>query len=190
MRIVAGIWRGREIGAPEGLATRPTSDRVREALFSSIEARYGSLVGCRVLDAFAGSGALALEALSRGAEHATLVDADRKAATAIRRNIDTLGAPALLIQADITRASTMNRLSGVYSLLLLDPPYRIDKSEVRVLIERLSHSGRVADGTMIVWEHRTGEQPDWPDFVEPVVERKYGSTTTSIGVIRGGVEGR
>ncbi len=190
MRIVAGAWRGREIIAPQGVSTRPTSDRVREALFSSIEARFGALAGTRVLDAFAGSGALALEALSRGAEHATLVDDDRKAATAIRRNITTLGANAMYIQADITRESTMGRLSGVYSLLLLDPPYRIDKSKVRALIERLHLGERVVAGTMVVWEHQAGEEPDWPDFVEPVVARTYGSTATDIGVIRSETEGR
>ncbi len=92
-RIVAGQWGGRRIETPKGDGTRPTSDRVREAMFSSVESELGGLDGIRVLDLFAGSGALGLEALSRGADHADLVESDRQAATVIVRNVRELGAP-------------------------------------------------------------------------------------------------
>src|SRR3954463_12948610 len=92
MRIIAGRWRGRPLLAPTGQATRPTADRAREALFSMLASRLGSFEGLRVADLFAGSGALGLEALSRGAAHCTFVETDRAALDAIRRNIAALGA--------------------------------------------------------------------------------------------------
>src|SRR3954469_11219990 len=92
MRIIAGQWRGRPLAAPPGQATRPTSDRAREALFSMLQSRIGSFEGLRVADLFAGTGALGLEALSRGAAHCVFVERDRAAIEAIRANIATLGA--------------------------------------------------------------------------------------------------
>src|SRR5437764_5683819 len=97
MRIIAGKWRGRPIEAPPGVATRPTADRVRETLFSMLASRLGSLEGLRIADLFAGSGALGLEALSRGAASGTFVENDAKAAAILRRNIDKLGASAQLL---------------------------------------------------------------------------------------------
>src|SRR5688500_14793859 len=92
MRIIAGEWRGRPLVAPEGRGTRPTSDRAREGLFSMLQSRLGSFDGLRVADLFAGTGALGLEALSRGAGHCTFVEKDRQALDILRRNIDRLGA--------------------------------------------------------------------------------------------------
>src|SRR5688572_30976838 len=94
MRIIAGEWRGRPLVAPEGRATRPTSDRAREGLFSMLASRIGGFEGLHVADLFAGTGALGLEALSRGAAHCTFVDNDREAVASIRRNIETFGATA------------------------------------------------------------------------------------------------
>jgi 16S rRNA (guanine966-N2)-methyltransferase len=121
VRVIAGTHGGRELVAPKGLATRPTSDRVREALFSIL----GDVGGTRVLDLFAGSGALAIEALSRGAAHATLVDTSPAALTAIRRNLEALG-----IEAVVSRQAAQRFLGGAraqrrqYDLVFLDPPYR------------------------------------------------------------------
>jgi 16S rRNA (guanine966-N2)-methyltransferase len=120
VRIIAGRWRGRQLIAPAGLATRPTSDRAREALFSMLASRIGSFEGLRVADLFAGSGALGLEALSRGAAHCLFVDNDRAAVEAIRANIAALGA-----NGEAVRSDALRRLEPV-DLAFLDPPYGSD----------------------------------------------------------------
>jgi 16S rRNA (guanine966-N2)-methyltransferase len=128
MRVVAGRHKGRTLHAPKGSATRPTSDKVREALFSVL----GDVEGLAVLDLFAGSGALGIEALSRGAASATFVDSDARAVAAIRRNIESAG-----IEADVQRRDALAFLRsapGPYGLVLIDPPY----SSAPRLGERLS----------------------------------------------------
>ena len=120
MRIIAGAWRGRTIEAPPGAATRPTSDRAREALFSMLASRLGSFEGLRVADLFAGTGALGLEALSRGAGRCSFVETDRAAIDALRRNVGRLGAGD---RADICAQSALHGLPGPFDLVLLDPPY-------------------------------------------------------------------
>ena len=119
MRIIAGKWRGRPIDAPPGTATRPTADRVRETLFSMLVSRLGSFEDLRVADLFAGSGALGLEALSRGAGSVTFVENDSKAAAIIRRNAEKLGAP---IQVLTGSALALPR-SDPFDLIFADPPY-------------------------------------------------------------------
>jgi 16S rRNA (guanine966-N2)-methyltransferase len=119
MRIIAGQWRGRPIAAPKGEATRPTSDRAREALFSMLASRIGSFEGLQVADLFAGSGALGLEALSRGAAHCVFVDSDRAALDAIRANLAALGAAG-----DVRAGAAEHvRLPRAVDLAFLDPPY-------------------------------------------------------------------
>lgn len=120
MRIIAGRWRGRKLVAPAGLGTRPTSDRAREAVFSMLASRIGSFEGLRVADLFAGSGALGLEALSRGATHCVFVDNDRAAIEAIRANIAALGAPGEVLPGGAEYA----HIPGPLDLAFLDPPYR------------------------------------------------------------------
>jgi 16S rRNA (guanine966-N2)-methyltransferase len=120
VRIIAGRWRGRPILVPAGRATRPTSDRTREALFSMLASRIGSFEGLRVADLFAGSGALGLEALSRGAAHCIFVETDRAAIDAIRRNLAALGASGDILTTPVEHA----RLPGPLDLAFLDPPYR------------------------------------------------------------------
>ena len=123
MRIIAGEWRGRRIDAPPGRATRPTSDRAREGLFSMLASRVGSFEGLEVADLFAGTGAMGLEALSRGAAFCTFVEKDRAALDALQRNIDHLGAGD---RADI-RAQAVEHAPpppAPYDLILMDPPYR------------------------------------------------------------------
>jgi 16S rRNA (guanine(966)-N(2))-methyltransferase RsmD len=122
MRVIAGQWRGRPLKAPSGAATRPTSDRVREALFSILAARVPD---ARVLDLFAGSGALGIEALSRGAQAATFVDDAAAAIRAIEANLAALGAAATVRRSDVLRFLTSARRGGAqYDLIFLDPPYR------------------------------------------------------------------
>jgi len=119
MRIIAGKWRGRSIDAPPGLATRPTADRVRETLFSMLASRLGTFEDLRVADLFAGSGALGLEALSRGAATATFVENDAAAAAAIRRNAEKLGAAVQVLGGS---ALALPR-SESFDLVFADPPY-------------------------------------------------------------------
>jgi 16S rRNA (guanine966-N2)-methyltransferase len=121
MRVIAGAHRGRTLHAPRGSATRPTSDRVREALFSIL----GEMGGLAVLDLFAGSGALGIEALSRGAVAATLVDRSAASIEAIRRNLQTLGIDAEVVRADaVAWCEQAKRRARQYDLVFLDPPYR------------------------------------------------------------------
>lgn len=124
MRVVAGAFGGRGLVAPRGRSTRPTSDRVREALFS-ILAGSGSIEGAEVLDLFAGSGALAIEALSRGASSAVLVDSSVAAVAAIRRNLSAVGVDAEVRRQDVLRyLEGARRDARLYDLVFLDPPYR------------------------------------------------------------------
>jgi 16S rRNA (guanine966-N2)-methyltransferase len=122
MRIIAGRWRGRKLVAPAEVTTRPTSDRAREALFSMLTSRIGSFEQLRAADLFAGSGALGLEALSRGAAHCVFIDNDRAAVEAIRANVAALGAEAEILQ----RAADHARLDAPVDLAFLDPPYGSD----------------------------------------------------------------
>jgi 16S rRNA (guanine966-N2)-methyltransferase len=178
MRIVAGRYGGRRLTAPPGDATRPTSDRVREALFQ----RLGPLDGQRVLDLFAGTGALALEALSRGATHATLVDSAPAAIKAIRANVAALGLSAE--QAEVRRQDVRAFLRSAraarheYDLVLVDPPYRLAAElgrELSPLIAQvLAAGGRVVSES----DRRTPLDLD-PDL--PLTdERRYGDTLIRI----------
>ena len=119
MRIIAGQWRGRTLIAPPGDATRPTADRTREALFSMLTSRVGSFEELRVADIFAGTGALGLEALSRGAAHCTFVEREREALTALKANVEKLGATGTDIRAQAAESFT----GGPFDIVFMDPPY-------------------------------------------------------------------
>jgi 16S rRNA (guanine966-N2)-methyltransferase len=120
MRIIAGEWRGRAIEAPAGQATRPTSDRAREGLFSMLASRLGTFEGLQVADLFAGTGALGLEALSRGAAHCTFVEQDRTALDTLKRNLAKLGA---VPRSDVRAQSVEHVTLPLCDLILMDPPY-------------------------------------------------------------------
>src|SRR4051794_2587454 len=171
MRIVAGEWRGRRLLAPPGRTTRPTSDRVREALFSIL----GPLDGERVLDLFAGSGALGLEALSRGAREATLVERDRAALKALRANVEALGADARVIGGDVAAfLDSAGQTGDHYDLVFLDPPYR---SAVG-LGRELSLEPVLTAGARVVVE---SDRRSPLDLHLPVIdERRYGDTLIRI----------
>jgi 16S rRNA (guanine(966)-N(2))-methyltransferase RsmD len=174
MRIVAGLYGGRKLTAPAGAETRPTSDRVREALFSVLGA---SIHGARVLDLFAGSGALGIEALSRGAQSVVFVDRSRKAVTAIRANLDALGIEAEVrpIEAHAAlRAASARR--EAYDLVFLDPPYRRAAELGRELSEGLT--AVLAPGARVVTEsdRRAPLELDLP----LADQRRYGDTVIRI----------
>lgn len=142
MRIIAGAWRGRTIDAPPGQATRPTADRVRETLFSMLASRLGSFEELRVADLFAGSGALGLEALSRGAAEATFVERDAAAAAVIRRNAEKLGATERV--RILTSSALALPPSPPFDLIFADPPYA-DGAGAAV-VEAVQQSGWLAPG--------------------------------------------
>ena len=174
MRVIAGAYGGRTLKAPPGAGTRPTSDRVREALFSILGARTQD---ARVLDLFAGSGALGLEALSRGAESVTFVDHNRAAIAAIRTNLEALQAFAQVRQTDALRFLGAAPTSGAqYDLVFLDPPYRHAERLARPLSEALP--AVLAPGAVAVAEsdRRAPIALDLPLYDE----RRYGDTLIRI----------
>ncbi len=176
MRIVAGRHKGRRLLAPEGRDTRPTSDRVREAAFNIIEhgLRWRGMEGAHVADIFCGTGALALEALSRGAAHAVLVDNNDKALDAARRNVEALDETAnvTVLRNDATRP--MPRPRHAIDLAFLDPPYRSDAA--RPALEALRDGGWLADDALAVVEKAEKSLFDTPSGFQIIDERRYGDT--------------
>lgn len=156
MRIIAGTWRGRPLVAPKGSVTRPTADRTRETLFSMLYSRLGTFEGLSVADLFAGSGALGLEALSRGAERCLFVDQEAAAIDAVTANVRALGAAA---QADIRRTSVLalGAAARPVDLLLLDPPYGTGAGAVA--LDKLARLGWVAPGGWASVETARDETP-------------------------------
>ena len=144
MRIISGHWRGRALIAPEGKATRPTADRVREALFSMLASRLGSFEGLRIFDGFAGTGALGLEALSRGAAHGSFVENDPAALKALRTNIAGMKFAADVIAAPIEALGTAPAACHV---IMLDPPYESGLGDTALL--RLAERGWIAPHALI-----------------------------------------
>jgi len=158
---------------------------VREALFSSLVSMLGpDLGGGAVLDAFAGSGALGLEALSRGACRATFVESDQAARSVLAANIAALGAESLtrVVPGDalLTTTLAMVQTGGPFALLLLDPPYRISSAQVAGLMRALEGEGSLMPGALVVYEHATVSRPVAPDAFEIERTRRYGSTSVTI----------
>jgi len=177
MRIVAGTHRGRPISAPPGGALRPTADRVREAVFNSLchgNVRIGAgdaVREVRVLDGFSGTGAMALEALSRGAAFATCIDIDRTALECCRANAEKLD---LLSRMDILSGDCLApvRPREPCSLIFLDPPYFQDFAAPA--LAALAKAGWIEDGALCVIETGAKEKPDWPEEAVILDQRKYG----------------
>ncbi len=169
MRIIGGEWRGRAIEAPPGSGTRPTGDRVRETLFSMLASRLGSFEDLRVADLFAGSGALGLEALSRGAANATFVENEAKAKAAILRNAEKLGATARVHV--ITASALALPRSGPFDLIVADPPYG-DGSGNEV-VEAIAKADWLAPGGWLSVETR-GEDSVAPGGFELDTTRQIG----------------
>ena len=174
MRIIAGQWRGRRLATPKHNRTRPTPDRVKEAVFSIL----GDVSEASILDAFAGTGALALEALSRGAHHADLVERDTKAVEAIRTNVDALGASASIHRGDVTRLIARGVLQGPYDLVFIDPPYA-SGSWNRVL-SGLDSAGVLSESARVINEHPTGTPIEAPGRFLVETERTYGDVAITI----------
>lgn len=176
MRIISGQWRGRPLVAPTGAATRPTADRTRETLFSMLYSRLGSFEGLTVADLFAGSGALGLEALSRGAASCLFVEEDAAALTAIAANIKTLGAGTA---AQVRRGSVLSLgpASNSFDLLLLDPPYGTGAGAVA--LDKLARLGWIGPGAWASVETGKGERVEVAGFTIEA-ERQVGKARLTL----------
>jgi 16S rRNA (guanine966-N2)-methyltransferase len=187
-RIIAGTAGGRRIAVPPGWGTRPTSDRAREALFATILALRGSLDGARMLDLYAGSGAVGLEALSRGAADVLLVESDARAARVIRGNIEALGLPGALLLGDRVE-KVLARGPGHHpprDVVFADPPYAAAAAEVQRMLEALRAGGWLAPDALVVVERATRSGPvAWPLGYTPSRSRGYGEATFWYGLAAG-----
>ncbi|MBX3562201.1 MAG: 16S rRNA (guanine(966)-N(2))-methyltransferase RsmD [Sphingomonas sp.] len=170
MRIIAGQWRGRPLLAPAGQATRPTSDRAREGLFSMLASRIGSFEGLVVADLFAGTGALGIEALSRGAAHCSFYEKDREALDALKRNLDKVGATD---RAEIRAQPVEHALPprAPCDLILMDPPYATGLAQAA--LDRIGADGWLAPGGWLGIE-TAGESLAFPPALKPEADRRFG----------------
>ncbi|GBE66399.1 16S rRNA (guanine(966)-N(2))-methyltransferase RsmD [Mycobacterium sp. MFM001] len=156
--------------------TRPTTDRVREALFNVLSARL-DFGGVSVLDLYAGSGALGLEALSRGAASVLFVESDRRAAAVIERNISTLGLAGATLRRGSVSAVLAGGAAAPVDLVLADPPYDVDAAEIQAVLGALNAHGWAASGTLAVFERAVASAPlVWPDGWVTLPSRRYGDT--------------
>ena len=193
--MIAGEAGGRRLAVPDGRDTRPTSDRAREGLFATVASIVGPLSGTRVLDLYAGSGAVGLEALSRGAQHVLLVECGARAARVIRGNIEAIGLPGAEVLADrvervLARGPDQARGpdeargpdqapgAGRYDVVFADPPYATADAEVSRMLSLLAGQEWLAPGALVIVERATRSGPArWPDGFVPDRARKYGEAT-------------
>lgn len=178
-RVIAGVAGGRRLAVPPGNGTRPTSDRAREGLFSSWESLLGSLHGSRVLDLYGGSGAVGLEALSRGAAHVLLVESDARAARTIRENVRALDLPG----AEVRTARAGAVVAGPapadrYDVVFLDPPYAVSDDDLREILLTLLGNHWLAPAALVTVERSTrGGTFRWPAGFDGLRSRRYGEGT-------------
>jgi 16S rRNA (guanine966-N2)-methyltransferase len=180
MRIVAGVARGRRLEVPRGGTVRPTADRVREALFSSLQPR---LAGAHVLDLFAGAGGLGLEAASRGAARVVLVERDPRVLEVLRRNVATVGVEGVEVHAgEVRRLLRAGALAGPFDLVLVDPPYDLPDEALEAVLDALV--GHLATDAVVVVERaaRSGAV-GWPEPLRPEPVRRYGDTALHRAVL-------
>ena len=179
-RVIAGIAGGRRLAVPPGTTTRPTSDRAREGLFASLLSELGTFDGAHVLDLYAGSGAIGLEALSRGADQVRLVESDTRAAAVIKANITAVGLPGATLAVDRVERLLARPLADDndhFDLVIADPPYAVTEEAVTRVLALLK-AGWLADDALVVIERATRSGPvDWPPGFLPGKSRRYGEAT-------------
>lgn len=185
MRIVGGMWKGRSFEAPQGRNTRPTTDRMRESLASMILSALDlKMDRCSVLDAFAGSGGVGLELLSRGAAHCTFCEKDRRTAGLVKRNCESLGAKRnswSVVCGDAHRLGERVELGGVpFSVVFLDPPYAMPAEEVAQIVNNLCKADRLTEDCLVVYE-RSADAPSLQlEGFEVLRSRKHGGTCVEV----------
>ena len=185
-RVIAGEAGGRRLAVPAGRDTRPTSDRAREGLFATVTSMVGSLAGTRVLDLYAGSGAVGLEALSRGAGHVLLVEAGTRASRVIRENVAAIGLPGAEVITDrvervLARGPAPD--GGRYDIVFADPPYALADREVSAVLSLLIGQAWLAPGALVIVERATRSGPvRWPDGFVADRARRYGEATFWYGL--------
>jgi 16S rRNA (guanine966-N2)-methyltransferase len=185
-RVIAGQAGGRRLAVPPGTTTRPTSDRAREGLFASLLSELGTFDGARVLDLYAGSGAIGLEALSRGAERVLLVESDARAAAVIKANVKAVDLPGATVAVDRVERLLARPPAGhqdqdkdkdCFDLVIADPPYAVTEEAVTRALTLLQ-AGWLADDALVVIERATRSGPvDWPPGFLPGKSRRYGEAT-------------
>lgn len=182
-RIVAGVAGGRRLAVPRGSGTRPTSERAREALFSTLEAHRGGLAGARVLDLYAGSGAVGLEALSRGAAAVLLVESNPRAVAVLRGNVRAVRLAGATVAADrVERVLATEPGRPAYDVVFADPPYAVPALTLRELLAAAVRRGWIADDAFVVVERATREgEFDWPAGWRTLAARRYGDATLWYG---------
>ena len=180
-RIIGGEAGGRRLRTPTGESTRPTSDRVREALFSSLEALLGSVQGLRFLDLYAGSGAVGLEARSRGAGVVTCVEQDRRTAALVRDNARSLGLDVEVVAGAVGR-HLAHPPRTPYDVVFADPPYAVPDEEITAMLAALVDGGWLAPDALVVVERsRRTREFDWVEGITAERSRRYGETTLWYG---------
>jgi 16S rRNA (guanine966-N2)-methyltransferase len=186
-RVIAGAAGGRRLATTAGRTTRPTSDRTREGLFATVEAISGGLRGARVLDLYAGSGAVGLEALSRGAADVVLVEADGRAAQVIRQNIAVVGLPGARLVADRVERVLRRLPDGPpRDFVFADPPYAVSDDELGQVLAALLEPGWLAPGALVAVERSTRSGPlTWPVGYDFDRSRRYGEATLWYGLAAG-----
>jgi 16S rRNA (guanine966-N2)-methyltransferase len=181
-RIVGGTAGGRRLGVPPGRNTRPTSDRAREGLFNSL-ATLVDLTGARVADLYAGSGAVGLEALSRGAAHVLLVDRDPGAVRTLRQNVAALGLPGAEVLRESVTSVVRHTSGNPYNVVFLDPPYAMSDAEVGEVLSLLARgSWLTADGVCVVERSHRSSPVVWPEGLCALRDRRYGEGVLWYGI--------
>lgn len=191
MRIIAGSAKGRNLRSPIGETARPTSDRAREALFSSLESEFGDVEGISFLDLFAGSGAVAAEALSRGAVRVLAVEGDRENAEVAQSNLDMVAETSDTRKSEVRSMTVERYLAGVdavkpFDVVFLDPPYEHSNSSIKEIVETLIQKKLLHERSLVVIERESKSGFTWPSAMREVKVRRYGHSSMHYGELISG----
>lgn len=179
--IIGGSLKGRKLKVPDSV-TRPTSSRVREAMFSSVEHAVGGLDDLRVLDLFAGSGALGIESLSRGAREVVLVEKDKRAAVVTKSNVADLGLKGVTVVCDdVLRETAMPSRFGQFDVVFADPPYAFTDGHVTDILNGLATNRWLRDDALVVVERSSRDAMHWPENFGDITQKTYGDTAIWYG---------
>lgn len=179
--IIGGSLKGRKLKVPDSV-TRPTSSRVREAMFSSVEHATGGLTDLRVLDLFAGSGALGIESVSRGATEVVLVEKDKRAASITKSNVTDLKLGGVTVVCDdVLRETAMTSRHGQFDVVFADPPYAFTNAHVTDMLNGLAANGWLVDDALIVIERSSRDEMTWPEAFTDISHKTYGDTAIWYG---------